>query len=558
MTRRGPRNLTLRCALAALMLYGSTAGAQVHRFDLREQFVRERDPELRPPGLDVQARIDSALLFVGNINLAENSEDEVDVAGIELAPGIFATYRSARADAKLDYSFIGRAFEDDDYDAASHLLSANGSYIAVQDVFFIDAQAGYSDSIIDPAISTNYGGTGLFNRDNVTETASASITPRLSQRLGGFQLDARYTYGRVWYFDSDDVSNSDQVFIGFNDDSEDQRAYVSLGTSDVENAATFKGFYEWQNSEFEQSQRYRYERAGLDTSLRLTETLRLVADGGVETDLTETTTDGGLDSEFWHVGFRWQPDSRTSLDARYGDRFFGESYSVDARYDGRWLTLRASYVEDPEVETRRVGIDFDPTGIPIPPSTDFATLSASPYIRNDAVLTAIAEGARTKIRLDVYDRQRDYLQDVLADEETTGAQFSVVRDIGSELYGEIRLRYEDILRGQQTVVPGGADGLPGLRPRRDVAHHLGGVRQLQRQRRGWLAPTVGQPGVRRRMGGAAVPVHVLVTVERPLATARTADARGAWPICLGLAAQRDDGRRGGALPGRGLRGPHPA
>ena len=150
---------------------------------------------------------------------------------------------------------------------------------------------------------------------------------------------ASYTYGRVWYFDSDDVANSDQVFIGFNDDSVDQRAYVSLGTSDLENAATLKGFYEWQNSEFDTSQRYRYERAGLDTSLRLTRTLRLVADGGVETDLTETTTDGGLDSEFWHVGFRWQPDSRTSLDVRYGDRFFGESYSVDGRYEGRWLTL---------------------------------------------------------------------------------------------------------------------------------------------------------------------------------------------------------------------------
>ena len=126
MTRRGPRNLTLRCALAALLLYGGAAMADVHRFDLRDQFIRERDPELRPPGLDVQPRIDSALLFVGNINLAENSEDEVDVAGIELAPGIFASYRSARADATLDYSFIGRAFEEDDYDSASHLLSAHG------------------------------------------------------------------------------------------------------------------------------------------------------------------------------------------------------------------------------------------------------------------------------------------------------------------------------------------------------------------------------------------------------------------------------------------------
>ena len=132
-----------------------------------------------PPGLDLQPRIDSALLFVGNINLAENSADEIDVAGIEAAPGLYATYRSNRADASLDYSMIGRAFEDEDYDSVSHLLSAHGRYMLVQDLFFVHAQAGYSDSIIDASQGTNYGGTGLFNRSNVEETGRASITPSL-------------------------------------------------------------------------------------------------------------------------------------------------------------------------------------------------------------------------------------------------------------------------------------------------------------------------------------------------------------------------------------------
>src|SRR5687768_11796040 len=243
----------------------------------------------------------------------------------------------------------------------SHLLGAHGSYMLAQDLFFIDAQAGYSDSIIDAGVSTNYGGTGLFNRSNMEETGRASITPRLTKQLGGFQFDASYTYGRVWYFESDDAPpNPDSIFVGFNEDSEDQRAYASLGTADMENAATLKGFYEWRESTFELSQPFRYERTGLDTSLRLTRTLRLVADGGVESDLTESTTEGGLDAEFWHAGFRWQPDSRTYIDARYGERFFGDSYSFEARRETRLLTLRASYSEDPEVETRRIGIDVDP------------------------------------------------------------------------------------------------------------------------------------------------------------------------------------------------------
>ena len=456
MTVRGPRNLTLRCALAVLVLQGQVAVADPYHNDLRSRFIREDDPEQRPPGLDLKSRIDSALLFVGNINLAEDSADEIDVGGIEAAPGIFATYHSPRADATLDYTLIGRAFEDSDYDSVSHLLGAHGSYMLAQDLFFIDAQAGYSDSIIDAGVSTNYGGTGLFNRSNMEETGRASITPRLTKQLGGFQFDASYTYGRVWYFESDDAPpNPDSIFVGFNEDSEDQRAYASLGTADMENAATLKAFYEWRESTFELSQPFRYERTGLDTSLRLTRTLRLVADGGVESDLTESTTEGGLDAEFWHAGFRWQPDSRTYIDARYGERFFGDSYSVEARRETRLLTLRASYSEDPEVETRRIGIDVDPDDFPVPPSPDFSLFAGFPYVHRDAVLSAIAEGARTQIRLDVYDREREYLQDALPDEELTGVMFNVARDIGANFFGEFELRYEDILRGQATLLPSG-------------------------------------------------------------------------------------------------------
>ena len=451
MTGRGLSNPAIRFALTLILLHGVAAKAEPYGYDLRSQFVREKDPEKRPPGLELKARIDSALYFVGNINLAENSADEIDTAGIEGAPGLFASYRSARADAMLDYTLIARAFEASEYDSVSHLLSAHGTYMLAQDLFWIDATAGYSDSIIDAGQGTNYGGTGLFNRSNVEETGRASVTPRLSKQLGGFRFDANYTYGRVWYLDSDDVANSDSLFTGFNEDSEDQRAYVSLGTSDPDRAATLKGFYERQQSDYERSLPYRYERAGIDTSLRLTRTLRLVADGGVETDLEETTTEGGLDAEFWHAGFRWQPDSRTYVDARYGERFFGDSYNVEVRRESRWLTLRASYSEDPEVETRRIGVDFEPDDFPLPPPDDFSFLSAFPYVRKDMMFTAIAEGARTHVRLDLYDRKREYIQAPLPDEDTEGVLFNVARDIGRDLYGEIEVRYEDILRGQQTI-----------------------------------------------------------------------------------------------------------
>jgi hypothetical protein len=85
-------------------------------------------------------------------------------------------------------------------------------------------------------------------------------------------------------------------------------------------------------------------------------------------------------------------------------------------------------------------------------------------------VTAIVEGARTEIRLDVYDYEREYIQNVLPDEETTGVLLSVARDIGRDLYGEISGRYEDILRGQTTFTPSGPASFHGYD--RDVTLRL--------------------------------------------------------------------------------------
>ena len=44
MTGRGPCNLTIRCAVAALLLHGSAAIADPYQYDLRSRFIREATP----------------------------------------------------------------------------------------------------------------------------------------------------------------------------------------------------------------------------------------------------------------------------------------------------------------------------------------------------------------------------------------------------------------------------------------------------------------------------------------------------------------------------------
>jgi hypothetical protein len=444
-------------ALAVLACTG--VQAQTYQYDLRPMFSTEARQDRLQPGGSFEARVESAVMMIGNINLAEDPEDEIDSAAIELAPGFYASYMSGRAQGEIDYTLIGRWFEADEYDSVTHRLAADGSVAVVHDLLFVSGHAGYDQAIIDPARSFNYGNSGLFASQNLTDVANASIVPTLNKEWSHVELNASYSYGRTWYFEDDEFS-APGVFTAYDQDSEDQTAMVSLGTRDEGRESSLRGFYEWQASDYDISLPYRYERAGLETSLRLSRTFSFVADGGVETDLLETTTEGGLDAEYWHVGLRWEPDERSHIEARYGDRFFGDSYEVSASRRVRQLTMTLSYIEDPTVETRTVSSAVDPGGPPIPdlPGGQGA-FNSEPYVRKDGRFVAIVEGRRTNVRLDVYDLERDYLRELLPGEHTTGTTLTVVRDFGSELYGELQMRYEDIERGSIASLPGGGEVL---------------------------------------------------------------------------------------------------
>jgi len=441
--------MTHRLSAVVALILATSASAEPYEYDLRSVFQREGLKDLQPPGLFVEPRIESALMLVGNINLAEDPEDEIDVAGIEVAPGIYTSYVSPRAEGFVDYSLIGRLWEEDDLDEISHQLAAQGSYLVDPEWFRVRGRASYQDAVLDPSRSYNYAGSGIFAQSNLSETATASVSPELFHEFNDFRLDARYTYGRVWFFDKDDASDQ-LIFSLYEDDSIDQQVLVSLSTRDERRSATGRVFYEWQDSEFETTVPYRYERVGADAGFGLTRTLRFVADGGLESDLDESTVDGGLDTEFWHAGLEWRPDSRTVLDARYGQRFFGDSWGMNLSRETKYVTMRLSYAEDPEVETRRVGINLGSDDLPFPdPEFDLSGFTSYPFIGKNAIATILAEGARTKLRLDVYDRKREYVRDFPPDEETQGVRFNAVRDLGAYLYAELDGRYEDILAGRR-------------------------------------------------------------------------------------------------------------
>lgn len=410
-----------------------------------------------PQGGRFLPRIEASVQYADNLTLAESGEEKVTATGLEVAPGFFASYASDLAYGAIDYSLIGRVWDEDDLDNVSQRLMGNGRWHLVQELFYVDGQASYLDSVIDPSGGLNYGGIGIFSPENLVETATASVSPTLRKQFGGIEALADYSYGRVWYLDVPD--DLDGIGVLGTDDSTDQSLRLAVGTADSDAPLTGRLFYDWEKSEYERALPYRFDRLGIEGDWRMTDALAFVGDAGVETALDENTTDGGLDDEFWHLGLRWKPDNKTDAEVRFGQRFFGDSYFLSVSRQSRILQFEASYSEMPTIETRLVSIgDFEPGNIPIDlPSLNASRLSNSPFISKDASLGVAAQGTRTRVGFKLYEYRRDYLRSFRFDEVRTGGELSATRQFGSKLSGDLEATYQDYEGANPAVATADAD-----------------------------------------------------------------------------------------------------
>ena len=140
-------------AVAVVVLAAGTAVAQTipYQSSMREQVGTGPGQQPLPRGGEFRPRIETAIQYVNNINLAEQASDEVNTYGIELTPGFYASYSSGTAIGAIDYSVIGRAWDDSDYNDVSQRGAANGSWTVVPNLFSLQGQASITDNVIDPA-----------------------------------------------------------------------------------------------------------------------------------------------------------------------------------------------------------------------------------------------------------------------------------------------------------------------------------------------------------------------------------------------------------------------
>ncbi|WP_332319869.1 TIGR03016 family PEP-CTERM system-associated outer membrane protein [Thiohalorhabdus sp.] len=362
---------------------------------------------------EITPRLRVAETFVDNVEL-ESDGGETDYI-TEINPGLGIAGEGRRAQLDLQYGMQSLVFaRDSDRNTINHQLGADGSLELVRRTLFLEADAQRRQQILDSQAGGSSNNRVIpANRADVTTFGGG---PRLQYALGSFaRARARYRAERVLYGNR------------FNDRTQ-QTVSASLASGARFDPVGWSLAYNRQEETVGQttaatSRDQVLERVTGELNWRVGAKLQVFASGGYEDNQFRRARQGDpVDGSFWNAGLRWQPTRQTSLEASYGERFFGETWSATfRRQEGPHLDWDLSYSEslvtqtDLQVQRSQAlvrgpggNIILDPGGDPLTVTVPVATVVNEVSLQKRARGSVTAHTAKTRLTLSGFSEQRTF------------------------------------------------------------------------------------------------------------------------------------------------------
>jgi len=279
-------------------------------------------------------------------NVAPNSGgyDKSDFV-TQTIPQLRATLDGRRVQADLDYRLQNIQYARNNRNSTYQQYLARAGAEVLPEHFFMDAASSLTQRNINTnavRVNNNYTIT-----DNRTNQLTASVRPSWYQALGAnAEALLDYEHGIVNYDDS-------KVEGTASDSSLDSASLVMNSLSEQRRLSwKVKGQVAHINYDDNAFDDLTFRHTGLLLGYRVLPHLSPLALVGYE-DNDFGNNFGSTDPRgaIWALGFRWQPNTRNELEALAGHRFFGNTYRVNWRQRGRYLTSELSYTEELEGET---------------------------------------------------------------------------------------------------------------------------------------------------------------------------------------------------------------
>ncbi len=280
---------------------------------------------------DFTPRVTVGVEATDNVRLAPRGQEDADLIG-HARPGFTLRRDGVRNDTRVDYQLNHRThLSESSEDRTTHMLRARNQTEVIEDTFFVDVTASRREqatSLLDPV-----GIGGSTPRSNIEETSYYSVSPNLQNEFGTFaRQDIRYTYDERHYHRSNRASSTGN------------RAEYTLDSGPTFDRVFWQlaGFYD--RLKYEDGLEGEFSEISATLGYNIGRTLRVFGVVGEEFNDYETLRDDD-DGSFWEVGVGWTPTPVTSVEARYGERFFGTTRALSATHRSRRASYGVSYSE---------------------------------------------------------------------------------------------------------------------------------------------------------------------------------------------------------------------
>ncbi len=370
-------------------------------------------------------------------------------------------YRRNSDSLELDVSYAMDAVhyaDTDGLNSVQHKILGRALWKVLPEWVSLEANASRLQQAVDPLAAPNLN--GLLGDTNSVDVDSASFGPRLRHDFGSTVAEGHYTFTRTRYGRSAEFAN------GYVRDANDQDGYLSWGADKGEGRFAWEVEAKHQRTTYGTSalQPFQYDRVGVNVGVPVGARWSVIAAAGKESDVAKSSSKGGLDSNVWEAGVRWSgPQNLTYFEAAYGKRYFGNSFRAAFMRQAKYLTLSASYTEEPTTETARLTRANT--------SFSFGTDSPinAPFLLKETEFTALLTGSRSSLELQIYDRQRDFGAAGLVnrgDDVRRGAYGRVTRQLSSRTDLSFDATWEKVSQGGRGSVKQAEGGI-------ELAHEIG-------------------------------------------------------------------------------------
>lgn len=267
----------------------------------------------------VTPSLDTSLTWTDNAGASGGASGGGEADWVfEVSPGISVSRTSGRLNGGLSARLRNLVYADDTDRNSSYLsLQGRGSFEAVEDLLFIDFDAGISRNNLS-AFSGGASGDRLSSQRS-SETRTWSIAPRLESdlRFGEAAVGAVEYSSRGISSGSDGLGNQNVETLGVRLSDPGSRRFLGWGLAYTRTDS--------DGGTAESSSRSAETLRGT-LFANLSPQFRLRAIGGHESN--DYASGRRTSGDIVGAGFDWYPTDRTSITATVEDRLFGRGYNL--------------------------------------------------------------------------------------------------------------------------------------------------------------------------------------------------------------------------------------